>query len=130
MSLSDMAMFSDAHASPEIPVIAANSHQLVHPSKLAVWAVDRPEESLQRINYSMAALFLGNPGISRDIHLLDQEQFNVVKNHLEMFRRIDHLLLDGTTRIITICYHCRCGDCLEICAVKTPYCLALYAYNN
>ncbi len=100
LSLSDAGMFSDAHASPEIPIIAANSHRFVHPSKLAVWAVVRPEESLQRINYSMAALFLGCPGISGGIQLLDQEQFNVVKNHLEMFRRIDHLILDGTTRII------------------------------
>ena len=100
VSLCDVGMFSDAHASPEIPIIAANMHRLVHPSKLAVWAVVRPEESLQRINYSMAALFLGNPGISGDIHLLDKEQFNVIKNHLEMFRRIDHLILNGTTRIL------------------------------
>ena len=99
VSLCDFGMFSDAHASPEIPVIAANMHRLVHPSKLVVWAVVRPEESLQRINYSMAALFLGNPGISGGIHLLDRDQFNVVKNHLEMFRRIDHLILNGTTRI-------------------------------
>ncbi len=99
LSRSDAGMFSDAHASPEIPVIAARMHRLVHPSKLAVWAVVRPEESLQRINYSMAALFLGCPGISGGLHLLDQEQFSTVKNHLEMFRRTDHLLMDGTTRI-------------------------------
>ncbi|MEN8230109.1 MAG: alpha-galactosidase [Bacteroidota bacterium] len=99
LSLSDVGMFSDAHASPEIPLIAANMHRLVHPSKLVVWAVVRPEESLQRINYSMAALFLGNPGISGGLHLLDKEQFNVVKTHLAMFRRIDHLILNGSTRI-------------------------------
>ncbi len=99
LSLCDFGMFSDAHASPEIPVIAANMHRLVHPSKLVVWAVVRPEESLQRINFSMSAVFLGSPGISGDIHLLNREQFNIVKNHLEMFRRIDHLILNGTTRI-------------------------------
>ncbi len=100
LSLCDIGMFSDVHASPEIPIIAANYHRLVHPSKLAVWAVIRPEESLQRINYSMAALFLGNPGLSGDIHLLNEEQFNLIKSHLEMFRRIDHLILNGTTRIL------------------------------
>lgn len=47
----------------------------------------------------MAALFLGNPGLSGGIHLLNEEQFNVVKKHLEMFRRIGHLILNGVTRI-------------------------------
>lgn len=100
LSLCDLGSFSDAHASPEIPIIAANLHRLLHPSKSLVWAVVRPGESLQRINYSMAATFLGRPCISGGINLLNEEQLNVVKNYLGLFRIIGHLVLNATTQIM------------------------------
>jgi alpha-galactosidase len=95
----DLGSFSDAHASPEIPIIAANLHRLIHPSKSLVWAVVRPEESLQRINYSMAATFLGRLCISGEIDLLSDKQLSIVANYMILYRKINHLILDGTTRI-------------------------------
>jgi alpha-galactosidase len=122
VSLSDVVSFSDAHASPEIPIIAANLHRLIHPSKSLVWAVLRQEESLQRINYSMAALFLGRPCISGDIDRLSKEQFSIVRKHLEMYRRTDHLILNGITRIL--------GDKVDNYRVAKGYQVVIRELNN
>jgi alpha-galactosidase len=100
MKQCDLGSFSDAHASPEIPIIAANLHRLIHPSKSLVWAVLRPEESLQRINYSMAATFLGRACLSGGIDLLSKEQLSIVQAYTLMYRRVQHIIKNGSTKII------------------------------
>lgn len=95
LSLADLGSFSDAHASPEIPVIAAYSRRIIHPSKSLLWAVVRPEETLQRISYSMAATFLGRVCISGDIASLNTEQHQLVDQYLSLYRQVSHLVYDG-----------------------------------
>ena len=59
MAQMSMASFSDAHECAEIPIIAANLHRVIHPRQGQIWAVIRKEDSLKRIAYSLAALYIG-----------------------------------------------------------------------
>ena len=99
LSLGAMGSFSDAHECPEIPIIAANLHRLIHPRQNQIWAVLHASDSLQRLHYSLAATFLGRACLSGEITTLSAEQFTLLREDLEFYEEVKHIIKDGESRI-------------------------------
>ncbi|MBD5444651.1 MAG: alpha-galactosidase [Lachnospiraceae bacterium] len=97
MSRMSMASFSDAHECPEIPIIAANLHRLIHPVQSQIWAVIRQEDSIKRIVYSVANTFLGRMCISGDVTNLSQEQWDAIDEGIAFYRRISPVIKEGVS---------------------------------
>ena len=95
MAQMSMASFSDAHECPEIPIIAAGLHRVIHPRQSQIWAVIRTDDSLKRIAYSVANTFLGRLCISGDVLELTKEQWEVLDNGLAFYKRIAPIIKEG-----------------------------------
>ncbi|MCF0121319.1 MAG: alpha-galactosidase, partial [Oscillospiraceae bacterium] len=67
LNITDMASFSDAHETPEIPVIAANLHRVMRPEKSQIWCVVRENDPDRRLCYSLVSAMLGVMCISGDV---------------------------------------------------------------
>jgi alpha-galactosidase len=100
VSLSSMSSFSDAHETVEIPVIAANLHRLIPPARNQVWAVLRREDDEQRLNWSLAATFLGRMCLSGDIQSLDRVARNRVARAIRLYRRAVPVIRSGRSRLV------------------------------
>jgi len=94
-----MSSYSDAHETVEIPIIAAALHRLMLPRQSQIWAVLRRDDSVQRMNYSLAATFLGRMCLSGDILDLDESQLSLVKNAVELYRKAVPAIKHGKSRI-------------------------------
>lgn len=99
MSVTALSSFSDAHEAREIPVIAGNLQSLCLPRQNLIWAVLRRDDSLERLEYSMAAGFLGRLCLSGDIEQLSQQQWNTVQEGIRFYGQAEHILLCGKTRV-------------------------------
>jgi alpha-galactosidase len=99
IGLTSMSSFSDAHETVEIPIIAAALHRLVPAHKNQVWAVLRPEDSIQRIDYSLAATFLGRMCISGDVVDLSDDRFKRIVEAQRFYQSIAHILRHGRSRL-------------------------------
>jgi alpha-galactosidase len=95
MALTSMGSFSDAHETPEIPIIAASLQRLILPRQSQVWAVLRREDSLERLAYSLAATFLGRMCLSGDLHDLDDNQWALATSAMELYQRAAPMIRDG-----------------------------------
>ena len=95
MGLMSMASFSDAHECPEIPVIAANLHRLIHPAQSQIWAVIRQTDSVRRVVYSMANTFLGRMCISGDVTNLSGEQWKAIDSGIAFYHKIAPVIKEG-----------------------------------
>ncbi|MBO5372919.1 MAG: alpha-galactosidase [Lachnospiraceae bacterium] len=95
MAQMSMASFSDAHECPEIPIIAANLHRLIHPAQSQIWAVIRETDSLKRIAYSVINTFLGRMCISGDVTNLTQEQWAIMDGGMAFYKKIAPIILKG-----------------------------------
>lgn len=95
MAQMSMASFSDAHECPEIPIIAAGLHRVIHPRQSQIWAVIRTDDSLKRIAYSVANTFLGRLCISGDVMELTKAQWEVLDNGLAFYKRIAPIIKEG-----------------------------------
>lgn len=99
LGITDMTSFSDAHEAREIPYIAANLQNLMLPRQNQIWIVLRSDDSTEKLEYSMAAGFMGRICISGDIDQLSPKQWKTVSEGLEFYKRLEHILLDGITKI-------------------------------
>lgn len=97
MSRMSMASFSDAHECPEIPIIAANLHRLIHPAQSQIWAVIRREDSVKRIVYSVANTFLGRMCISGDVAELSAEQWDAIDRGIAFYHKIAPVIKKGVS---------------------------------
>lgn len=95
MAQMSMASFSDAHECPEIPIVAAGLHRVIHPRQSQIWAVIRETDSLKRIAYSVANTFLGRLCISGDVMGLTAEQWAVLEDGMAFYRRIAPIIKEG-----------------------------------
>ena len=93
-----MSSFSDAHELPEIPIIAANLHRLMLPRQSQIWAVLHPEDSLQRIGYSLAATFLGRMCLSGGIEKLPAASWDLVRQAITLYGQAAPVIKHGTSR--------------------------------
>ena len=93
-----MSSFSDAHESPEIPIIAANLHRLMLPCQSQIWAVLRSGEDYHRTIYSLTAGFLGRLCLSGDFLHLDSTQASAVRTACALYRRCAATIKRGHSR--------------------------------
>ncbi len=99
MSVTAVNSFSDAHEAREIPVIAGNLQSLCIPKQNLIWAVLRADDSRERLEYSMAAGFLGRICLSGDIERLTEEQWDVITRGIRFYQSAESVLLSGKTRV-------------------------------
>ena len=95
LDLCTFASFSDAHECVHIPIIAADLHRLMQPSKSQIWAVLRKEDSLRRINYSLVNTMLGVMCLSGDIYDLSQAQWDVVTRGIDFYKKVSPIIRRG-----------------------------------
>lgn len=98
-ALCDMGSFSDAHETVEIPIISANLHRLILPRQTQVWAVIKPEDSIQRIRYSLASTFLGRMVISGDVKHMDPAQMHELLEAQRLYRKAVPVIRKGRSRL-------------------------------
>jgi alpha-galactosidase len=99
MALSSMASFSDAHESPEIPIIAANLHRLILPRQSQIWAVLHANDSPKRLIYSLASGFLGRLCLSGEVDELDEKQWSLVQEIIRFYNRVAPIIKNGRSRL-------------------------------
>lgn len=100
MALTAMSSFSDAHETPDIPVIAANLNPLVWSAQKQIWAVLRRGDSLQRLSYSLAATFLGRMCLSGDAMELGETEWRFVREAVAFYSEVAPLIRAGTFRCV------------------------------
>ena len=98
MELADYLSFSDAHEEKEIPVIAADLHNLVLVQKSQIWAVLRKDDTLQRIAYSVCAGMYGVLCISGDVSELSGEQWLLATEGVSFYKMASPVIISGITR--------------------------------
>ena len=99
LALASMGSFSDAHESPEIPIIAANLHRLILPRQSQIWAVLHKSDSYQRLTYSLAAGFLGRLCLSGEIDRLTDEQWSLVLVAIRFYEQVAPIIKNGKSRL-------------------------------
>lgn len=95
MSVFAMASFSDAHECTAAPVIAANLHRAVLPSQSQIWAVLRKEADEKRLRYVLCCTFLGRMCLSGDVETLSDDQWRIVEESIEYYKRCAPVIRDG-----------------------------------
>ena len=100
LQLGSMVSFSDAHESPEIPIIAANLHRLILPRQSQIWAVLHTTDTTQRLVYSLAAGFLGRLCLSGEIDKLSETQWTIVKKAIEFYEKVAPVIKNGKSRLL------------------------------
>lgn len=93
-----MSSFSDAHELVEIPIIAANLHRLLLPRQNQIWAVLHPQDSLQRLSYSLAATFLGRMCISGGIEKLPAASWSLTREAIAFYQKCVPVIKYGKSR--------------------------------
>lgn len=93
-----LSSFSDAHETPDIPILAANLHRVMLPAQNLIWAVLRKEDSRQRLSYSLAATFLGRMCLSGDVHDLSPESWAFVTEAIAFYRGVAPVIAAGEPR--------------------------------
>ncbi|KAH8895889.1 glycoside hydrolase [Thozetella sp. PMI_491] len=96
---SSQASFSDAHEIVEIPIIAAALHRLMLPRQSQIWAVLHHDDTPQRMDYTLAATFLGRMCLSGDILELDEHQVARVHTAIKLYARAAPVIKDGKSRL-------------------------------
>lgn len=92
-----MGSFSDAHEGVEIPLIAANTSNLIPVCKNQIWAVLHGTDNETRLCYSLAAGFLGRLCLSGDIAGLSAKQNALVDQAVKLYYKAVPVLKDGFT---------------------------------
>lgn len=99
MALTSMASFSDAHETPDIPLIAANLHRLILPRQSQIWAVLHAADSDRRLVYLLTSGFLGRLCLSGEITALNEHQWALVKEAISFYQTVAPIIARGTSRI-------------------------------
>lgn len=95
----DLSSFSDAHETPDIPVIGLALHRAMPPAKILMWAVLRPADDATRLGYSLAAGCLGRLCLSGDLTALSAEQTAVWKVAVHFHAEIAPVLMAGVSTL-------------------------------
>ncbi|MBI2513191.1 MAG: alpha-galactosidase [Opitutae bacterium] len=98
MAATAMSSFSDAHETPDIPLIAADLNRLVWSAQKQIWAVLRADDTPARLSYSLAATFLGRMCLSGDVVALSPAAWTEVTAAISFYREVAPLIRDGRFR--------------------------------
>ena len=96
-----MGSFSDAHECIEIPVIAANLHNLILPRQSQIWAVLRQKDDAHRLIYSLAATFLGRMCLSGEIAEMPDESWATVNRAMMLYQDVVPIIRQGISRRVS-----------------------------
>lgn len=96
-----LSSFSDDHEAPSLPIIAANVQLHVSPDVELIWAVLHVGDSLQRIDYSLAAAMMGRVCLSGDLSQLTSRQLTEIKRGLVFYQRLKPIIQQGVSRRLT-----------------------------
>ncbi|ADI10518.1 family 36 glycoside hydrolase [Streptomyces bingchenggensis BCW-1] len=97
-ALTAVSSGSDAFEAREAPAIAAGLQRVLLPRQSLVWATVRADDSDAALVYKLAAGFLGRICLSGDPDRLDERQWALVREALDLYGRAAPLIDDGTTR--------------------------------
>ncbi len=97
--LSSMSSFSDAHDCAEIPIIAANLHDLVPPRQSQIWAILHSDQPVKNIYYKITATMLGRCCLSGDMLTLTQEQWRAAEQGMDFYRQAAPIIRDGVSKV-------------------------------
>jgi alpha-galactosidase len=100
MALTAMSSFSDAHETPDIPLIAADLNRLVWSAQKQIWAVLHAGDTRQRLAYTLAATFLGRMCLSGDVARLDPGAWALVREAIDFYGEVAPVIRDGTFRTV------------------------------
>ncbi len=100
MALTSMSSFSDAHESQNIPIIARQLHYLLPPRQSQIWAVLYPDDSPERLMYSLSATLYGRMCLSGPVHDLSDAQVETVKEAIGFYQQAAPLIREGRTRFL------------------------------
>ena len=103
LALSSMNSFSDAHECKSIPIIAANVGRIVPARQNQIWCVLQPTDDRSRMEYSLAATFLGRMCLSGDLCALADWQDAIIKEAIAFYDLIRPLILNGDQYIYRNC---------------------------
>ena len=101
LALASQASFSDAHETPEIPLVAADLHRLMLPRQSQIWAVLHETDTDQRLVWSLAATFLGRMCLSGSIERLSPAQWALTCHAMALYRRAWPVIDRGASRMLT-----------------------------
>ena len=94
-AVTSMASFSDAHEWQAIPVIAANVARAILPAQSQIWAVLRAKDDEKRLYYSLSNTFLGRMCLSGDMSTISNEQFKIVDEAIEYYKKCSDIIRSG-----------------------------------
>jgi len=100
MGLSEMTSISDAHESPEIPVIAARLTSLLPPGKSQIWVVVNPELPDSLLRYRLCSGFFGRVCLSGRLHELSAHQTGILRAAAMYYETCAEVILKGTSRTV------------------------------
>ncbi len=93
-----MASSSDAHETPETPIVAAALARCIPARQNQIWAVLRPEDSPAQQVWALAAGFLGRLCLSGRFHAIDAEGWARVQQAIDLHRACVGTIVDGSAR--------------------------------
>jgi alpha-galactosidase len=95
MARCEMASFSDAHETTNVPIIAAQLQRLILPRQSQIWAVLHASDSDDRLAYSLAATFYGRMCISGEVFDLSPAQMAWVQRAMAFYQAAAPTLKHG-----------------------------------
>ncbi|TAG78755.1 MAG: alpha-galactosidase [Betaproteobacteria bacterium] len=85
MARCEMASFSDAHETTNVPILAAQLQRLILPRQCQIWAVLHAADTSDRLIYSLSATFYGRMCISGEVFDLSDAQMGIVKDAMDFY---------------------------------------------
>ena len=72
-------------------------HRVIRPEQSQIWAVLRAGDSIERLTYSLVATFLGRMCLSGDIYDLSEEQWKLVMEGMNFYKKAAEIIKNGHT---------------------------------
>jgi alpha-galactosidase len=99
MARCDMASFSDAHETTNIPMLAAQLQRLILPRQSQIWAVLHAADSADRLVYSLSATFYGRMCISGEIEQLNGAQRDWLQRGMAFYQGVAGIIKHGRSEL-------------------------------
>ena len=99
MARCEMASFSDAHETSNVPILAAQLQRLILPRQSQIWAVLHAADSEDRLVYSLAATFYGRMCISGEVFDLSAAQMETVRRSMDFYLKAAATIKHGRSTL-------------------------------
>ncbi|WP_262064455.1 alpha-galactosidase [Streptomyces sp. STR69] len=88
LAVAQIQSTSDQQDPLRYPPIAASAATAATPEQAAVWAYPQPDQSLDEIAFTLTGALLGRIHLSGFLNLMDDEQFDLVRSALSVYKDI------------------------------------------